>query len=194
MSASFPGSKLPTSAPKPTACAALIVAATTACAERRPLWWHASAIASCRDSHQVFGLKSVPRATGTPAAMRRRPSANGRWETSEVAGSNTPTVEVRARASSPSEARGLRPTENASRLVHREIPLVDEDIAERRELRARDRLDHVPCDQLDVGVGATLEFGGNRMRSEEGPDHIDAGRLAASRRGPENLQLILGPK
>src|SRR2546425_13318395 len=94
----------------------------------------------------------------------------------------------------PAEARGFRPSENASRLVHGEIPVVDEDVAERSEMRTRDRIDHVPRDQLDVRIGATLEFGRNRMRPEERPNHIDAGRLAAFRRGPEDLELILGPK
>src|SRR2546428_230383 len=92
------------------------------------------------------------------------------------------------------EARGLRPRENASRLVHGEKSVVHEDIAERGETRTRDRIDHVTCDQFDVRVCASLEFGRNRVRSEEGPNHIDAGRLATFRRGPEDLQLILGPK
>src|SRR2546422_1250646 len=34
----------------------------------------------------------------------------------------------------PAEARGFRPSENASRLVHGEIPVVDEDVAERSEM------------------------------------------------------------
>src|SRR5256712_609449 len=92
------------------------------------------------------------------------------------------------------EARRFRPRENASTLVHGEKLVVDEHIAERSETRTRDRVDHLACDQFDVRVYATLEFGGNRMRSEEGPNHIDAGRLATFRRGPEDLQLILGPK
>src|SRR5205807_9784764 len=81
------------------------------------------------------------------------------------------------------EARGLRPRENASTLVHGEKSVVHEDIAERGETQTCDRIDHVTCDQFDVRVYATLEFGGNRMRSEEGPNHIDAGRLATFRRG-----------
>src|SRR5881628_3807913 len=101
-SANFPGSKLPTWSPNPIACAELIVAATTASDGSRPLWWHASAIVSCVDSDQQFGLKSVPRATATPAAISRRPSANGRWETKDAAGSKTPTTAVRASASIPS--------------------------------------------------------------------------------------------
>src|SRR5437870_5719294 len=100
-SANFPGSKLPTWSPNPIACAELIVAATTASDGSRPLWWHASAIVSCVDSDQQLGLKSVPRATATPAAISRRPSANGRWETKDAAGSKTPTTVVRARASIP---------------------------------------------------------------------------------------------
>src|SRR5439155_6415219 len=94
----------------------------------------------------------------------------------------------------PAEARGFRPGENASPLVRGEKPVVDEDIAERRETRTHDGIDHVPCDHLDVCVGATLESGRNRVRSQEGPNDIDARRLPALPRAPEDLLPILGPQ
>src|SRR5207244_12695244 len=87
-----------------------------------------------------------------------------------------------------------RPADNPSTLVIREKHVVINNIAEQCDTRTHECIDHVPCDHLDVRVGATLEFGRNRMRPQEGPNDTDAGRLAAFRRGPEDLQLILGPQ
>src|SRR5437667_268538 len=94
----------------------------------------------------------------------------------------------------PSEARGLRAIENPSRLVRREEPVVDEDIAERGETRTRDRVHHVAGDELDIVVRARLEFRRNRVRSEEGANDIDAGRLTGLRCAPKGFELVLGPE
>src|SRR3989475_1733808 len=90
------------------------------------------------------------------------------------------------------EACGLRTAEDSLPLVRREISLVNEHIAMRSEPSRRDRIDHFTAHEVDESVAATLEFRGNCMGPEEGPDDIDAGDPAGLRRGAQDLELVRG--
>src|SRR5438309_7474541 len=57
--------------------------------------------------------------------------------------------------------------ENTAGLVDREIAYIDEDVAEGCEAVRGNRLQHVPEDEVDVGLRPTTELGRNGMGSEE---------------------------
>src|SRR2546422_3069790 len=106
----------------------------------------------------------------------------------------TPGVREFVRMDLRREACGLRTAEDSPPLVRREISVVNEHIAIRSEPSRRDRIDHFAAHEIDVGVDLTLEFRGNRMGPEEGPDDIDAGDPAGLRRGAQDLELVGGPE
>src|SRR5438093_10027865 len=55
-------------------------------------------------------------------------------------------------------------------------------------------MEHFTAHEIEVGVGLTLEFRGNCMRPEEGPNDIDARGPTRLRRDAQYLELVRGPQ
>ena len=102
----MPGSMAPASSPRPSACAALTVTATSASAGVSFISRQAMVMTRGRlGVGEVPGLKSVPSATGTPASMNRRAgAASPVMRNQVVAGSSVATTGLGPLAATASAA------------------------------------------------------------------------------------------